>query len=289
MISDYSKLLRVSHWIKNIFVFVPILFSKHLFNWFYFSDVLFAFITFSLAASLIYIFNDLIDVEYDRKHPVKKYRPIASGKVSVQQAKYSLVILLILIIILTSQLNWAFTFTLMAYVVINVFYTLLLKNIIIMDVLSIASGFMLRVLAGAFVIDIYISNWLILTTIFLALYLAAMKRRSELHAQVGGNSTRAVLKDYSKKFIDIITLISGIGLIACYILYSVSERTLNQFGSKYFIFTSIFVAFGVLRYMFLVLKRSKGENPTEIMLTDIPMIVNTLLYIFVIITIIYIK
>lgn len=287
MAKDYLKLLRISHWIKNIFVFVPIMFSQHLFDWFYLSDVLLAFVAFSFTSSMVYIFNDLIDVEFDKLHPVKKYRPVASGSIKPSQAKILIVVLFVIIISLLSQLNREFIYVLSGYILINFFYSIKLKNLIIVDLFCIASGFMLRVLAGAFVADIYVSNWLILTTIFLAMFLAIMKRRSEFIAYEGDNSTRIVLKDYSEKFIDQISAISAGGLIICYALYSVSERTITQFDTEMFVFTTIFIVFGVFRYMFLVIKKSKGENPTEIMLTDFPMIINTILYIFVIIAIIY--
>ena len=287
MATDYLKLLRISHWIKNFFVFVPILFAKHLFIWDDLSKVVIAFFAFSLTSSLVYVFNDLIDADFDRLHPVKKNRPVASGKISVRNAKIAILSLIVIITAVSSQLNLMSNLLLATYLVINVLYTLKLKNIIILDLFCIASGFMLRVLAGAFVIDIYISKWLILTTMFLALYLAVMKRRSELVTQNDEKETRMVLKDYSERFIDQISAIASGGLIICYALYSVSDRTIAEFGTEYLVFTTIFVVFGVFRYMFLVLKKSKGENPTEVMLTDIPMIVNILLYIIVITLIIY--
>lgn len=287
MATDYFRLLRVSHWIKNLFVFVPIIFAKHLFIWNELSNVILAFFAFSFTSSLVYVFNDLMDVKFDELHPVKKNRPIASGKVTPSNAKVLIVILIIIVAALSSQLNLAFNLSLLAYLVINIFYTLKLKNIIILDLFCIASGFMLRVLAGAFVIDVYISKWLILTTLFLALYLAVMKRRSELVSQNSEKDTRLVLKDYSERFIDQISAITSGGLIICYALYSVADRTIAEFGTEYLVFTTIFVVFGVFRYMYLVLNKSKGENPTEVMLTDVPMIINALLYFFVVTAIIY--
>ncbi len=286
MLKEYIKLLRISHWIKNGFVFVPLLFSKHLFDLDFFVEVLLAFFAFSFASSLVYVFNDYFDADFDRQHPIKKSRPIASGKISKRNAVTLIFFLLIAVIILSMNLAVEFIFTLAAYVFINILYTVKLKDIIILDLFCIASGFILRVLAGAFVIDVYISNWLILTTLFLALFLAVMKRRSELIA-FGGNATRKVLKDYSKQFIDQVSAIAAGGLIICYALYSVSERTFIQFRTQYFVLTTIFVVFGVFRYMFLVHQKSKGENPTEVMLTDIPMIINLLLYIFVVVSFIY--
>lgn len=287
MIVDYLRLLRIPHWIKNLFVFVPLIFAKYLFEWGFFSEVLLAFVSFSIASSLVYVFNDLIDADYDRQHPVKKDRPIASGKISPTSAKSLIGFLIVVLLVITLQLNLAFNLALLAYLLINFFYTIKLKNVIIVDLFCIASGFMLRVLAGAFVIDVYISKWLILTTMFLALYLAVMKRRSELVAQNNESETRAVLKDYSERFIDQISAIASGGLIICYALYSVSDRTMAEFGTEYLVFTTVFVVFGVFRYMYLVLKKSKGENPTEVMLTDIPMIINVLLYVAVVTFIIY--
>ncbi|WKZ70948.1 MAG: decaprenyl-phosphate phosphoribosyltransferase [Melioribacteraceae bacterium] len=289
MATDYFRLLRIPQWIKNFFVFVPLLFSKHLMEWDYLSVVLLAFITFSLTASMVYVFNDLLDVQLDRQHPIKKNRPIASGKISPFNAKITIGVLYVIIVLLVLQLNWEFAAALSGYIVINFLYTIKLKEIMILDLFCIASGFMLRVLAGAYVADIYVSNWLILTTIFLALFLAVMKRRSELVAQLGNNLTRTVLKDYSEKFIDQISVIAASGLVVCYALYSISSRTIDHFNSRYFVLTTAFVVFGVFRYMYLVVKKSKGENPTEIMLTDLPMLLNTIIYIFVIIILIYFR
>ena len=287
MISKYIRLLRVSHWIKNFFVFVPLLFSKHLFDWGFFSEVLLAFVSFSLASSMVYVFNDFFDADYDRLHPIKKNRPIASGKISRRNSILLIFILFVSVSALSINLAIEFNYMLAAYVLVNILYTIKLKDVVILDLFCIASGFIFRVLAGAFVIGVYISNWLILTTLFLALFLAVMKRRSELIAYTGDNSTRLVLKDYSKQFIDQVSAITAGGVIICYALYSVSDRTLLQFHTEYFVLTTVFVVFGILRYMFLVHQKSKGENPTEVMLTDPPMILNSFLYIFVVISFIY--
>lgn len=288
MILEYIRLLRISHWIKNFFVFVPVLFSQLLFEADYFFQVLLAFFTFSFASSMVYIFNDVIDAKYDQLHPVKRKRPIAAGRVSKTQALSSVFILLVIVLLLGLNLPLKFNLALLSYVLINIFYTIKLKNIVILDLFSVASGFILRVIAGAFVISVTISDWLILTTMFLALFLAIMKRRSELIAShTDENSTRIVLKDYTQPFIDQISAIAAGGVIICYALYSVSNRIYEQFGTEYFVLTTLFVVFGVFRYMYLVHVKSEGENPTEIMLNDIPMIINLMLYIFVVILIIY--
>jgi len=289
MLTSYLKLLRIPHWIKNFFVFVPIIFSKHLFQTEYFISVLTAFFTFSFASSMIYVFNDLLDIEYDKKHPIKKERPLPSGKISKAAAVSVIIILALITLILSINLNRNFCYILLGYIVLNVFYSIKLKDIVIVDIFSISAGFMLRVLAGAFVINIVVSSWLILTTLFISLFLSVMKRKSELMAYSAENNTRNVLKEYSHNFIDQISAVTAGGVIISYALYSVSDRTAKLFNSEYIVFTAIFVVFGIFRYMFLVYRKSRGENPTEIMLTDFPMVLNMLLYIFVLILIIYLK
>ncbi|MDZ7767018.1 MAG: decaprenyl-phosphate phosphoribosyltransferase [Melioribacteraceae bacterium] len=288
MILEYIRLLRISHWVKNLFVFVPLLFSQHLFQIDYFLQVLSAFFAFSFASSMVYVFNDILDAKFDKLHPIKKERPIASGKVSNKQATFIILLLAVITLLFALNMNLWFNLMLAAYVIINFFYSIKLKDVVILDLFSIASGFIFRVLAGAFVISVSVSDWLILTTMFLALFLAIMKRRSELVAShTLENSTRTVLNNYSHQFIDQISAIAAGGVIICYALYSVSDRIYKQFETEYFVLTTLLVVFGVFRYMFLVHVKSKGENPTEIMLTDIPMIINLMLYIFVVILLIY--
>ena len=157
-------------------------------------------------------------------------------------------------------------------------YTFFLKEIVIVDIICIASGFMLRVLGGALVINVYISSWLILTTLFLSLFLAIMKRKSEIALLTNESNTRVVLKDYTLDFINQISSISAAGVIICYALYTVSERTIIIFGTENLVFTTIFFIFGVFRYMYIVYTQQRGENTIEIIIKDAPMIINGLLY-----------
>jgi len=287
MILDYLRLIRVHHWIKNFFVFVPIIFAQLLFEYDYLIDVIFAFFAFSIVSSMIYVLNDLFDIENDRLHPKKMKRPLASGKISKSSANIVIGVLAVLFIVSLQLFHWKFNVILIAYVVLNIFYTLILKNIVIIDLVCIGAGFMLRVIGGAQVIHVNVSSWLILTTLFLSLFLAVMKRRSEMDVVINDNSTRKVLSDYSLNFIDQISTISAGGVIICYSLYSVSERTITAFHSDKIVFTVIFVIFGIFRYMYLVYNKSRGENAIEIMLTDMPMLVNILLYLGAISVIIY--
>lgn len=288
VMSNYLKLLRVAQWIKNLFVFVPLLFSKNLFYPSYTLEVVLAFIAFCLTSSAVYVMNDLFDIESDKLHPKKKSRPIASGAISKQSAVITIVVLFLPVIFLILKLNMAFVSALLGYIVLNILYSLVLKHVVIIDIISIAAGFMLRVLAGAYVISVYVSSWLILTTLFISLFLAIMKRRSELGLNLAeGGSTRKVLSEYSISFTEQLATISAAGVIICYALYSVSERTTSYLHSENLVYTTIFVVFGIFRFMYLVYKKSKGENATEVMLTDIPMIINIILYILTAIYIVY--
>lgn len=289
VIGNYLKMMRMEQWIKNFFVFVPLIFSKNLFSTQYFVQVIIAFVAFCLTSSSVYIMNDLVDIEQDRLHPKKKYRPIASGAISKKNAIIWLVLLGVIVIFLMTNLNLKFDLVLAGYILINILYSLVLKQLVIIDIISIAGGFMLRVLGGAFAISVYISSWLILTTLFISLFLAIMKRRSELGLSLSESNgvTRKVLSEYSISFTEQIASISAAGVIICYALYSVSERTVNYLHSENLVYTTIFVVFGIFRFMYLVYKRSKGENATEVMVTDLPMIVNVILYVLVTVYIVY--
>jgi len=287
MIKDYLKLIRISHWIKNLFVFVPLLFSKHLFNVTYSFEVFLAFLTFGIASSMVYVFNDLLDEKEDKLHPKKKFRPIASGKISKTTAVIIIAILLMLLVLSSFRFNYRFIIVLFAYIAINAFYTTILRKVVVLDIICIAAGFMLRVMGGAFVINVYISKWLVLTTLFISLFLAAIKRRSELVLSIIENNTRKVLSDYSIDFVNHIASISAAGVIICYALYSVADRTVAYFHTENIVYTTIFVVFGIFRYMFLAYSKEKGENTIEILFTDVPMILNILFYILSIIGIIY--
>ena len=285
----YIKLVRVPQWIKNFFVFVPLLFSQHIFDRTYFLPVLSAFLMFCLISSIVYIFNDIVDIEADRAHPTKKDRPLPSGLISIQSAVITLIIFAALVGLFLPALNAKFRIFLLSYFLLNIFYTFYFKHIVLLDIFSIAAGFMLRVMEGAFVISVEVSSWLILTTMFISLFLGVMKRRSELILinDDPNKNTRKVLASYSLNFTDQMATIAAAGVIICYALYTVSERTIKIFNTDNMIYTTPFVVFGIFRYMFLVYMNKKGENTVEIMLTDIPMIINVILYIIAIILIIY--
>ena len=284
---EIIKLLRVSHWTKNVFVFVPLVFSKNLMNRDFLVEVLFAFVFFSIASSLVYVFNDLIDAGKDKLHQIKKFRPIASGKISRSKAVIIIFILIILTAVSFFVLNLQFNLVLLGYILLNISYSLLLKKIVIIDLLSVSIGFMLRVISGALVITVPLSSWLILTTLFLSLFLAVAKRRAEFIIYENENNTRIVLKDYNLKLLDLFLAVSAGGIIISYSLYSVAERTVNYFHTENLVFTTIFVIYGIFRYLYLIHKEKNRENSLEILLKDIPSIINILIYGIVIYYLIY--
>ncbi|MCJ7554050.1 MAG: decaprenyl-phosphate phosphoribosyltransferase [Ignavibacteriaceae bacterium] len=285
----YYKLFRISQWIKNFFVFVPLLFSLHLFQGNYFITTFRAFITFCLASSFVYIINDIIDIEADLAHPEKKNRPIASGKVSVKLALIIAALLIVPIVLLMFTFNATFNIAVIGFLTLNMFYSFSFKHIVILDVFSIAAGFSLRVLGGAFAIDVEISSWLILTTMFISLFLGVMKRHSELSiaAENDSSNTRKVLQHYTLDFANQMATVAAAGVIICYALYTVAARTVSVFGTENLIYTTPFVVFGIFRYMYLVYKFDRGENTTLIMLSDIPMIMTVISYVVVTVSIIY--
>lgn len=283
----YLNLLRVTSWPKNFFVFVAAIFAKRFLNVEYISTVLLGFITFSVASSAVYVINDIVDAPMDALHQLKKNRPIASGAIHKSTAGFIDIVLFIVLGFFTFIMPASFMVIVWVYVLINILYTLFLKEIVIVDIFCIASGFMLRVLAGAYLISVFVSSWLVLTTMFLSLFLAVMKRRVEIANSSNAAEQRTVLKDYSLNFTDQIAAMTGCGVILSYALYSVADRTVKSFGSEKLVYTTLFVIFGIFRYMYLVYKKNKGENVIEVLLTDLPMMLNLFLYLIAALYIIY--
>ncbi|QQS34689.1 MAG: decaprenyl-phosphate phosphoribosyltransferase [Ignavibacteriales bacterium] len=289
MIKDYLSLFRIPQWIKNLFVFVPIMFAQKLFDSGYFLTALEGFLIFSLTSSIVYTINDTVDAEADKLHPKKKNRPIASGKISKIGAVSAAVVLTAIVITSLTFYNLYFIISVGSYLLLNICYSFFLKHVVLLDIFSIAAGFMLRVIGGAFIIDVEISSWLILTTLFISLFLGVMKRHSELIRFKNSENpeTRKVLAFYSTDFTTQMATVSASAVIICYALYTVAERTVSVFHTENLIYTTPIVVFGIFRYMFLVYMNNKGENTTKIMLTDKAMISTVLIYVFVTAFIIY--
>lgn len=282
-------LARPKQWMKNLFVFAPILFAGQLLNFEMMTKNVLAFIAFSLTSSVVYIINDIVDREADRAHKKKRFRPLASGEVNVKEALVFAVIIAVLAVLILLKLNYVFAVVVCIYLILNVLYTVKLKHIVILDVFIISLGFMLRVEGGAAAIEIPISSWMILTAMFLSLFLAISKRRAELSASETDNleNQRKVLGHYDITFTDQINTVAVTGTIICYALYTVSEKTVNTFHTENLIYTTPFVIYGMFRYLYLLHKKNLGESPEQIVTKDISLIINIILWFITAFGIIY--
>lgn len=290
MLINLIKLARPKQWIKNFFVFAPLLFSRHVFDLQFLLTSIEAFFIFSIASSAVYVINDIMDVEADRSHPKKKYRPIASGELKTGAAIIFLVVLIILIAASALHMRPVFSFTVTLYLITNLLYSIKVKSIVLLDVFFISFGFMLRVLGGAAAINVPISSWMVLTAIFISLFLAISKRRGELSQVVNADNIekqRKVLKEYTIEFADQLNTIAAAGTIISYALYTVSERTVTMFNTEKLVYTTPFVIYGIFRYMYLMHRKNMGESPTSIVTKDIPIVINVFLWFFVCLLIIY--
>jgi 4-hydroxybenzoate polyprenyltransferase len=283
------KLIRVRQWIKNFFCFAPILFAGQLLNTELFTKNILAFLAFCAVSSSVYIINDIIDIEADRVHKKKRFRPIASGEISIKQAIIILIIIIAITVLLSSLINLYFVITVAAYFLINLLYSVKVKHVVILDVFFISFGFMLRVIGGAAAIQVSLSSWMILTTIFISLFLAISKRRAELSQMELDNldKQRKVLNFYGIEFTDQMNTIAATGTIICYALYTVSEKAVSTFHTDNLIYTTPFVIYGIFRYLYLIHKKNLGESPTQIVTKDIPIILTTILWLIVSVFIIY--
>jgi 4-hydroxybenzoate polyprenyltransferase len=274
--------LRPKQWLKNGFVFAPLLFVKGFLDPHMLALALIAFALFSAMASSVYILNDIFDVERDRAHPSKKDRPIASGRLPIPLAAA------LGLVLGAGALTIAFLLmpdvaTLLAiYAAINVAYSLGLKHVVILDIFAIAVGFVLRVFAGAVAIEVEASRWLLTCTIFISLFLAACKRRGELTLVGDSTATRAVLRSYSVAYVDQIINLAAAGTVMTYALYTLDPITIAKLRTHDLIFTLPFVIYGVLRYMHIVQHKGGGGSPTEALLKDRMILVTVLGYVAVV-------
>ncbi|MGD9581596.1 MAG: decaprenyl-phosphate phosphoribosyltransferase [Vampirovibrionia bacterium] len=268
MIKEYFKLLRPHQYLKNLFIFTPIIFGLQINNFSLLEKALLAFIAFSLVASSIYIFNDIKDIKEDEKHPTKKLRPIASGKITKNSALKSMGILFIAGMALGFFLNITFLYILLGYFVMNILYSLWLKHISILDISIIATGFVLRVFAGSVVVDIFASEWIIIMTFLLALFLALAKRRDDVLLTTTGESTRKNIDGYNLEFINASMLIMASIVIVAYIMYTLSPITTVKFNTNDLYLTTFFVITGLLRYMQITFVENNSGSPTNILLKD---------------------
>lgn len=266
----FLLLLRLKHWIKNLLIFFPLLFSFS-FNSEAVSRSTLTFLAFSLLASTVYIINDILDADRDRHHPLKKARPIASGVVTISIAKLIAGLLLVGSLSIVLLVDSKLLYILGLYLSINLGYSFGLKNIPILDVLIVAFGFVIRIFAGATAIGVTVSHWILLTTFFLSLFLAFGKRKNEmsvLDKGVGRDRHRKSIAEYTEGFIDqMLALTAGISVVF-YTLYTIDPSTVERFQGDNLVYSTPIVVFGILRYFFLLYNRDQGGDPINLLTRD---------------------
>ncbi len=283
--------MRPQQWTKNLVIFAALIFSKHLFVLPDLLNTVGAFVLFCFVSGSLYIFNDISDIEKDKLHPRKRKRPIAAGELAVGTASTMAAIFLSVSMVLSFLLSPVFGANLAAYAVIVTSYTYFLKRVVILDVILIATGFVLRATSGAMLIRVDFSPWLIICTFLLALFLAIAKRRNEilvLERQGTMSDHRRVLRDYSLPLIDQMTAVTSASTLIAYALYTFDERTVKVFGTSSLGFTIPFVIYGIFRYLYLVHQKEEGGSPEMVLLTDRGILLNVLLWIASACAIIYI-
>lgn len=298
---------RPRQWLKNLAIFAPLVFEGAFFEPNKFWITFFGFALFSIAASGIYIFNDVVDLKKDLSHPFKRRRPIAAGKINPILALFVSVILIIFALLVSSKFSGFFTFAIATYTILQIVYSLFLRSLILLDVMAIALGFLLRVYAGASLIDAHVTVWFILTVASLALFLAIGKRRSERTLILGSEEKnlggRAILLHYPETLLDSLTVMFATACWFSYTMFtflqpppSAGPQVLVLFGdylprtflaSKWLMATVPFVIYGVMRYLFVIYEKKEGESPERVLLSDIPLLFSVVIWIILVFVIIY--
>lgn len=297
-IKDVLSLIRMHQWLKNVFVFLPLLFGGRIFNHIELITVCVISLSFCLVSSSIYCLNDIIDVNADRQHPKKKDRAIASGRISIFAAVVLIIICLTLGLCLPilynnciqPMQNLLFVYAVLCfYYILNICYCLKLKQIAIIDVFIIAIGFVLRVFIGGIPIGVEISSWIVLMTFLLALFLAFAKRRDDMVLYINTKKIiRSNIRSYSKEFLDqVITIIATLSIV-CYLMYCMDEQTVQRLGSSIYV-SMIFVLAGFIRYLQITIVRENSGSPTKILMRDKFMILCVISWIATFFAIIYLE
>lgn len=280
---EYIKLIRAKHWLKNGLVFLPLFFSINLFNTSYYLGTILAFIVFSFTASIVYIINDMGDIEKDKLHPVKKKRPLAAGTISIKNAKIVIGVLAVLTAIMMWYLfkntnNIAVIIIPIAYLIINILYSKWLKHIPIIDVVILVSGFVLRAMYGGVSINVEVSKYLYLMIIFGSFYLGFGKRRNEIIKN--GNKSRKVLQLYNKEFLDKNMYVALALAIVSYTLWCVDQTTIQRIGNDY-LFWTIPLLMVILQLYSLNIEGNSHGDPIEVILGDKKLLVTAVIYVLI--------
>ena len=268
MIIEIVKLIRPHHYIKNLFVLAPIFFSGLATNEVLLNQSLIVFVLFSLAASSIYILNDIMDVSEDRRHPKKRNRPIASGSVPVSIAWIVLICFSVASLVGSWYISTNLTYILILYIVMNILYSLGMKHLSIIDITMISTGFVLRIFAGSVVIDTHPSMWIILMTFLLSFFLGLSKRRDDVLMNASGLKVRKNIDGYNLDFVNAAMIVMASVVVFSYISYTVTDSVQERLGTEYLYLTVIFVIVGIFRYFQITFVEENSGSPTKIMIND---------------------
>ena len=288
---------RPQQWVKNVLVFAAVIFSGRFLDLESLLASVICFVAFCFLSSSVYIFNDIVDRKHDRLHPLKRMRPLASGELSVGIASLAAVLFALaglglgaLLVSLFSVASFWVLVVLVVYLLIQVAYTLWLKHLVILDVMVLSAGFVLRVMAGGFAITAELSYWAIICTILLALFLGFGKRRHEiLLLNDAATSHRRSLSEYSPYFLDQMISVTTSSTVVAYALYTMSPEVIEKLGTDKLILTLPFVIYGIFRYLYLVHQKEEGGNPTKALLSDVPILVNGVLWFLTVVVLLYCK
>ncbi len=288
MSKDIFQLLRPQQWVKNGIVLAGLIFSGSAGQIDAVLVALAATGLFCLLSSTIYIVNDMADTEADRQHPIKRNRPIASGRVSIGTAAVWAVILALISLIPAFFLSLNFFLIACAYLVLSLLYSFIFKHIVIIDVMSIAAGFVLRALAGAVVIGVEFSGWLLISSFLLALFLGFGKRRHELVLlEEKSGDHRRILDSYTSYFLDQLIGVVTPAVLVCYLLYVISPEVQEKLHTQYLYLTTPFVIYGIFRYLYLIHLEERGGSPTRLLVTDRPILLTVLLWLITALLLLY--
>lgn len=287
-IYNYIKLIRVKHWVKNLLVFVPLMFSSQILDKNMFLLTFIGCISFCFASSAIYIFNDIKDVEKDRKHKVKKNRPIAAGKILIPEAIVLMVILVTLVLLLNIFIlkNIYALLLVLLYLLLNIGYSSGLKNVPILDIIILVSGFVLRVIYGASIASIEISKWLYITIMSFAFFMGFGKRRNEIIKQ--GDSSREVLKYYTREYLDKFMYVCLILTLIFYSLWSIDTTTIERFGNDYMIYTIPLLLVIFMKYCLNLENNDSFGDPVDVLFSDKVLVGLVLLFVIAMFALVYI-
>jgi len=282
--------MRVRQWVKNLVLFAGVIFAHQFTDLHEVERSALGFVCFCLLSSAVYILNDLVDLEMDRVHPKKRNRPLASGRISRSAASILMVVLCLASAAVAFLLGMRFAQVAGAYLLLNILYTLVFKRVAMVDVLAISIGFVLRAVAGVAVLrqPVDLSPWLLLCTFFLALFLAVSKRRHErVLLQDQAEQHRKILLEYPPELVDQLIPVVTAATVISYSIYTVSPGTAERVGGFDLVYTVPFVVFGVFRYLYIVFRRKEGGSPTETLVTDLPLLINVVLWMLAVLWILY--